>query len=74
MPINGCISECWCLARCSELFGPEKPGTTGCAAGLLVGSALKNGTAPLTGDPYFGSGLAPCVVMGDATAIAAEAA
>ena len=56
------------------MFSPEKPGTTGCAAGLLVGSALKNGTAPLTGDPDLGSGLAPCVVMRDATAIAAEAA
>ena len=56
------------------MFGPEKPGTTGCAAGLLVGSALKNGTAPLTGDPDLRSGLAPRVVMGDATDIAAEAA
>jgi len=56
------------------MFGPEKPGTTGCAAGLLVGPALKNGTAPLTGDPDLGSGLAPCVVMRDATAIAAEPA
>ena len=56
------------------MFGPEKPGTTGCAAGLLVGSALKNGPAPLTGDPDLGSGLAPCVVMSDATAIAAKPA
>ena len=56
------------------MFGPEKPGTTGCTAGLLVGPALKNGTAPLTGDPDLGGWLAPCVMVGDATAIAAEPA
>ena len=56
------------------MFGPEKSGTTGCTAGLLVGPALKNGTAPLTGDPDLRSGLAPSVMVGDATAIAAEPA
>jgi len=56
------------------MFGPEKPGTTGCAAGLLVGTTLKNGTASLTGDPDFGSGLAPRVMVGNTTTVAAEPA
>ena len=56
------------------MFGSEKPGATGCAAGLLVGTTLKNGAAPLTGDPDLGSGLAASVMVGNATTIATEPA